>query len=134
MGTGGSSLYKKDKMPEPLLVAIVEPSPEMHLAIASVLGGTADLRIVEHVRSLPELWSAKPDAIDVVVADLRACVAQPLALAQLRGQYPGLRLVVTTANHGTEYEDAVERLAADGWVEKTELADMLVTTLQRLPH
>lgn len=121
-------------MAEPLLVAIVDASPEMHLAIASVLGGTPDLRIVEHVRSLPELWLARPDAIEVLVADLRACVGQPLALAQLRRQYPGLRLVVTTANHGAEYKDAVERLAADGWVEKTELADVLVTTLRRLPH
>jgi len=121
-------------MTEPLLVAIVEPSPEMHLAIASVLGGTADVHIVEHVRSLPELWLAKPDAIDVVVADLRACVGQPLALAQLRRQYPGLRLVVTTPNHGIEYQDAVERLAADGFVQKTELADGLVNTLRRLPH
>lgn len=121
-------------MAEPLRVVIVDAFPEMHLAIASVLGGTADLRIVEHVRSLSELWSVKPAAIDVVVADLRVCVAQPLTLAQLRGQYPGLRLVVTTANHGTEYQDAVECLAVDGFVQKTELADVLVTTLRRLPH
>lgn len=121
-------------MAEPLLVAIVEPSPEIHLAIASVLGGTADLRIVEHVRSLPELWLAKPHAIDAVVADLRACVDQPLALAELRRQYPGLRLVVTTPNHGAEYKDAVERMAADGFVQKTDLADVLVSTLRRLPY
>ncbi len=121
-------------MVKPLLVAIVDASAEMHLAIASVLGGEPDLRIVGHVRSLPELWMAKPDAMEVVVADLRACIGQPLALAQLRCQYPGLRLVVTTANHGTEYRNAIERLAADGWVQKTELADMLVSTLRRLPH
>ena len=121
-------------MAEPLLVAIVDASPEMHLAIASVLGGAPDLRIVEHVRSLPELWLARPDAIGVVVADLRACVGQPLALAELRRQYPGLRLVVTIPNHGAEYTDAVGRMAADGFVQKTDLADVLVSTLRRLPH
>ena len=119
-------------MADPLLVAIVEPHPEMHTAIASVLGGAADVRIVEHARSLPELWSAEPDAVDVLVADLRACVGQPAALARLRERYPGLRLLVTTTDHGTEYRDAVERLAADGLVSKTELADVLLSALRRL--
>ncbi len=48
--------------------------------------------------------------------------------------YPGLRLMVTTENGGPDYEDAIARLAADGWVQKTRLAGQLVTTLRRLPH
>lgn len=121
-------------MARPLLVAIVDASAEMHVAIATVLGGEADLRIVEHARSLPELLAARCDAIDVVVADLRACVGHPLALAELRRQYPGLRLIITSANDGAEYRDAIDRLAADGWVKTTELAGELVNALRRLPR
>jgi len=121
-------------MAGPLLVAIVDASAEMHVAIATVVGGQADLRIVEHARSLPELWGTKPDAIDVVVADLRACVGHPLALGELRRQYPGLRVIITSANDGAEYKEAIERLAADGWVKTTELADTLVSALRRLPR
>jgi DNA-binding NarL/FixJ family response regulator len=121
-------------MSEPLLVAIVDASAEMHVAIATVLTGQADLRIVEHTRSLPELCGAKPDAMDVVVADLRACVGHPLALAELRHLYPGLRLLITSASDSAEYREAIGRLAADGWVKTTDLADALVSALRRLPR
>jgi DNA-binding NarL/FixJ family response regulator len=117
-----------------LRVAIVDASAEMHVAIATVLGGQADLRIVEHARSLPELCDAKPEAMDVVVADLRACIGYSFHLAELRRDYPGLRLLITLGNDGAEYQDAIERLAADGWVKKTELADALLSALRRLPR
>ncbi len=115
-------------------VAIVETSPEMHLAIAALLEGAADLRIVEHARSLPALSTAGPQVIDVLVADLRAVNSSPLALGRLRERHPGLRLVVTTENGGPDYQNAVARLAADGWVQKSRLAGLLVRTLRRLPR
>ncbi len=121
-------------MTEPLRVAIVEASPEMHLAIAAVLEGATDLRIVEHARSLLELWAAGPKDIDVVVADLRTCIGSGSALGRLRARYPGLRLVITTENGGPDYEDAVARLAADGCVQKTRLAGHLLSTLRHVPH
>ncbi len=121
-------------MAEPMRVAIIETSPEMHLAIAALLEGAVDLRIVGHARSLPELWTASPEDVDVLVADLRACRGSGAALERLRNLYPGLRLVVTTENGGPDYEDAIARLAADGWVQKSRLAGHLVSTLRRLPH
>ena len=95
---------------EPMRVAIVETSPAMHLAIAAVLEGAVDVRIVEHARSLPELWTAGPEILDVLVADLRACHGSRAALGQLRERYPGLRLVVTTETAGP-----TTRMPWPGW-------------------
>jgi DNA-binding NarL/FixJ family response regulator len=119
---------------DPLRIVVVETWPEMHAAIAAVLEGAPDLQIVKHARSLRELSAAAPEAIDVVVADLVACVGSAPALAQLRQRYPGMRLVVSTVQDGPEYREAIARVAADAWVHKPHLADHLVDALRRLPR
>lgn len=98
---------------EPPCVAIVENSPEVHLAIAGLLENAADLCIVVHARSLVELAAADPSHLDVLVADLRTCMGSSTLLERLRERYPGLRLIVTTMNGGREYEEAIGRLSPD---------------------
>ncbi|MGH2405440.1 MAG: hypothetical protein ACRDGN_13420 [bacterium] len=115
---------------EPLRVAIVETSPEVHLAVAGLLENTGDLCIVRHARSLDELVAADPADLDVLVADVRTCIASPAALKRLRERYPGLHLIVTTTNGGREYEEAIARLSPEAWLAKPDLGERLVSMLR----
>lgn len=117
---------------ETLRVAIVEALPEVHLAVAGLLENAGDLCIVGHARSLDELVTADPAGLDVLVADLRMCIASPAALEQLRKRCPGLRLIVTTTNDGREYEEAVARLSPEAWVTKQDLGSRLVSMLRAM--
>lgn len=117
---------------EPLRVAIVEYSPDVHLALAGLLENTADVRIVRHARSLVELAGTDPSGVDVLIADLRMCINSPAGLKRLRNSYPGLRLIVTTMDGGRQYEEAIARLSPDAWLPKADLGRRLVDTLRGL--
>ena len=115
---------------DPLRVAIVESLPEVHVAVAGLLENAPDLCVVGHARSLDELTTADPSNLDVLVADLRTCIASPAALVWLRERYPGLRLIVTTMNDGREYQEAIARLSPDAWLAKPDLGGQLISLLR----
>lgn len=115
-----------------LRVAIVEPSPEVHVAVAGLLENAPDLCVAGHARSLDELTTADPSDLDVLVADLRTCIASPATLMQLRERYPAVRLIVTTMNDGREYEEAIVRLAPEAWLAKEDLGSRLIGVLRTM--
>jgi len=115
---------------EPMRVAIVETSPKMHMAVAGLLENADDLCVVGYARSLDELVAADPSDLDVLVADLRACIASPAALEWLREHYPGLHLIVTTMNGGREYEEAIARFSPAAWLVKSDLGHRLISVLR----
>lgn len=117
---------------ERLRVAIVENSPEVHLAIMGLLESAADLCIVVHAGSLVELAAADRPHFDVLIADLRICMGSATSLKRLRERYPALRLIVTTMNGGREYQEAIGRLSPDAWLPKPDLGRLLISTLRSL--
>ncbi|MBI3997720.1 MAG: hypothetical protein HY355_01715 [Armatimonadetes bacterium] len=119
-------------MPAPLRIAVVDPSPEIHTAIASLMDDVPDMIIVRHARSLPELVQLLGEC-DILVADLRACLgADRAVLREIRTRCPHLRLIVTVFDEGREYEEAITGLTADAWVPKAKLAAELLAALRRL--
>ncbi len=120
-------------MSRKIRIAIVDTSPEIHAAIASLLDGETGIEIVRQARSLAELANLTDGSINVIVAEFRTCIREEhAALEALRERCPKARLIITTSNEGREYEDAARRLAADGWVPKTRLAHDLLMTLRRI--
>ncbi|MDR7554592.1 MAG: hypothetical protein QN157_03200 [Armatimonadota bacterium] len=119
-------------MTDALRVAIVDPLPEIHAAIADLLCGVAGIRIVGHARSLREYASSADEPADVLVVDLRTCLGpERTVLDRLRAQH-GFRVVVTTSDTEPHYGEAALRLQADAWVPKARLAVDLVRTLRGL--
>ena len=114
-------------------VAIVEASPDIHVAIASLLADEADVEVVRHARTLAELADLCNNGMDVLVADLRGLAGpEHEALRDFRRRCPHVRVVVTTSGEEREYGDAAARLLADMWVPKTKLAGELLHALRRM--
>ncbi len=110
-------------------VAVVDRSPEVREAIATLLQGRA--RVVE-AASLAELVRLEEPA-EVVVADFAACAGPCRGeLEALRSRWPGVHLVVATPGDEGEYATAAAALAADGWVPKPRLGLLLPRLLERL--
>ncbi|MDR5683191.1 MAG: hypothetical protein QN163_04095 [Armatimonadota bacterium] len=118
-------------MSERLRVAIVDPSPQVRDAIASLIEGEAD--IVARVGSLRELFSLRDGDADVAIADFGACSgARRADLEALRRRCPHLRFILTTVEEEQEYEDAVASLSGDAWVPKSHLGRELTEVLRRM--
>lgn len=120
-------------LPGKIRIAVVDTSPEIHAAIASLMEGESGVEIVRRACSLGEFADLTDRSVNVVVAELRTCIGEDRgALEALRERCPKVRLIITTSNEGREYEDAARRLDADGWVPKTRLAHDLLMTLRRI--
>lgn len=116
-------------MRDVLRVAIIDPLPEIHAAVADLLSGVAGVRVVGHARSLREYATSAEEPADVLVIDLKTCLsAERGLLDRLRGQ-GGPRVVVTTSEAEPHYEEAALRLRADACLPKARLAFDLVRTL-----
>jgi DNA-binding NarL/FixJ family response regulator len=119
-------------MTDALRVAIIDPLPEIHAAIADLLCGVAGIRIVGHARSLREYANGADEPADVLVIDLRTCLGPERTLLDSLRAREGLRVVVTTSDAEPHYGEAALRLHADAWVPKARLAVELVRTLRGL--
>jgi DNA-binding NarL/FixJ family response regulator len=120
-------------MPDPIRVAIVDPSPQMQTAIASLLAGQRDVEIVHHAGRLSELQGIAGPAADVIVADVRSVNGHGhSSVRAVRQQWPGARLIVMSLGEDREYELAAADLAADRWMPKTRLARDLLQTIKAL--
>jgi len=114
-------------------VAILESSPDVRVAIASLLRDAPDVEVVRHARTLAEFVDARRDSVDVLVADLHGLGGDSrAAMGDLRERFPRIRVVVTSTGEEREYGDAVADLLADAWVPKTRLAGELLPVLRRL--
>jgi DNA-binding NarL/FixJ family response regulator len=113
-------------------VAIVDASPEIRAAIASLLHNEQGVEVVALAGSLFEQPLDVDHETDVLVVDFRACLTGRAALKALLAAHPDVRLIVTTPDGEREYREAIADLAPDGWVQKTRLATELVATLRRL--
>lgn len=114
---------------ERLRVAIVDPSPQIRDAIASLIDEQAE--VVACVGSLREL-SGLQDT-EVVIADFGTCSgARRADLDAIRRSFPHLRFILTTVEEEREYEDAAASLSASGWVPKNHLGRDLAEVLRRV--
>ncbi len=114
-------------------VAIVEASPDIHVAIASLLADATDVEVVRHARTLAEFADLYNGGVDVLIADLRGLTGpDDDALQEFRQRCPRGRVVVTTSGDERAYADAVAKLHADAWVPKTKLAGELLHALRRV--
>ncbi|MDR7485477.1 MAG: hypothetical protein QN187_09125 [Armatimonadota bacterium] len=112
-------------------MAIIDPLPEIHAAVAELLGDVAGVRVVGHARSLREYAASAEEPADVLVIDLKTCLgAERGLLERLRDQHRP-RVVVTTSEAEPHYGEAALRLRADAWLPKGRLAFDLVRTLRR---
>lgn len=119
-------------MPMTVRVAIIDASPEIRSAIASLLHSEHGLEIIAQAGSLLGQPFDADGEPDVLIVEFRVCVTARAALRALLAAHAGMRLIVTTPNGEREYREAVADLAPDGWVQKTHLATELVATLRRL--
>jgi DNA-binding NarL/FixJ family response regulator len=119
-------------MPMTVRVAIIDASPEIRTAIASLLNSEHGVEIVAQAGSLFEQPLDGDHETDVLIMDFRACLASRAAVKALLAAHAGVRLIVTTPNGEREYREAMPDLAPEGWVQKTRLATELVATLRRL--
>jgi DNA-binding NarL/FixJ family response regulator len=120
-------------MPAPIRIAILEGSPDVHVAMASLLAAEPDVQVVQHARTIAECAALDDAAVDVLVADLR--VLSPSDGRWLRGlrrRCPRIRVVLASSEDDEEYRRAAVRLPADAWVSKTRLAAELLPVLRRL--
>lgn len=114
-------------------VAIVEPSPDIHVAVAALLADEPDVDVVRHARTLAEFADLYNGGVDVLIADLRGLMGpDDDALQEFRQRCPHGRVVVTTSGDERAYADAVAKLHADAWVPKTRLASELLGVLRRM--
>jgi DNA-binding NarL/FixJ family response regulator len=120
-------------MSGPIRIAILEGSPDVHVAMASLLAAEPDVQVVQHARTVAECTSLDDAAVDVLIVDLRVLGASDGRwLRALRQRYPRIRVVLTSSEDDEEYRIAAARLPADAWVSKTRLAGELLTVLRRL--
>jgi DNA-binding NarL/FixJ family response regulator len=119
-------------MPMKARVVIIDTSPEIRTAIASLLNSEQGIEIVAQGGSLFEQLLDTNHETEVLIMDFRACVAAHAALKALLAVHAGVRLIVTIPNGEREYREAISDLAPDGWVQKTRLAADLVAALRRL--
>jgi DNA-binding NarL/FixJ family response regulator len=118
-------------MTHALRVAIIDPLPEIHAAVADLLGDVAGLRIVGHARSLEEYARTAEEPADVLVVDLKACLGAQRGLLDRLRTREAPRVIVTTSGAEPRYEEAALRLRADAWLPKERMAFELVQTLRR---
>lgn len=113
-------------------VAIVDDHPVVRAGTASIVEGTADLRLVGTAASLDE---AAPfldaEAVDVLLLDLR--LGQEFGLDAFAGRASGRlpAIVVVTSYDYPQYVDAALRLGAVGYVLKTAPIEELLGAIRR---
>ena len=120
--------------PDNIRVVLVDNSARGRMALADFLGGNARVRITGQANNGPQGFTlASRLQPDLLITDLSLPGLDGLELVQrLHREYPGMRLVVTSAHDGPTLEAVSRRHGADAFITKQRLPEELPPLLTRL--
>lgn len=120
--------------PQPARILLADSHPIVRFGLAHLIGGEADLTVVEQVGRMEDLAEAvERTHPDLVVSEILFGEAEAMGLLrEIRQRHPGLRVLVLTMTDAPDLLRRAIQAGMEGMISKREGPEMLLMAVRRV--